>query len=250
MSDNSSGRWYAKWFNTPFYHVLYGHRDDKEASVFIERLTVFLYGAAAGEERRVLDLACGSGRHVRSFYALGFKVWGVDLSEASIEEASERGPAEISYTCQDMRNFSLPGKFDLITNLFTSFGYFEREDDNRDVLKSVARHLKPDGLFVLDFMNVHRVLKHLVHEETIDRQGISFHVTRKHTGRHIVKTIKFNDNRNDHAFNEQVQSFSLDQLTQLLFSTGFNLEAVFGDYNLSNFELEKSPRAILIARLK
>lgn len=108
-----------------------------------------LTGATTGS---VLDLACGPGRHASSLAARGFTVTGVDLSPYLLNRAKASGAA-VEWILEDMRRFERPEAFDLACSLFTSFGYFEDEQDDRRVLANIYRSLKPGGQFVIDVMS-------------------------------------------------------------------------------------------------
>ena len=114
--------WFKTWFDTEYYHLLYKDRNDAEADVFIKHL---FHSLNLKKEATVLDLACGKGRHSLVINELGFNVTGVDLSENSIKEASKCENEKLSFAVNDMR-MPLEGQnFDVVVNLFTSFGYFQ-----------------------------------------------------------------------------------------------------------------------------
>ncbi len=248
MSDLSSKSWFEKWFDTPYYPILYGNRNDHEAEAFVNRLTKEIKRLATSDRLSVLDLACGSGRHSRVFHQLGFKTTGIDLSVRSIETAKRESDPSIDFQVADMRTFDLPQPFDVIVNLFTSFGYFESEDDNLKVLDRVKHHLRPGGVFVIDFLNATKVIKDLVKNETISRGGIEFTITRTYTGTHFVKNISFEDKGHDYSFNEYVQALTFDRIREMLEASGFLFVDVRGDYSLANFAEPSSERVIIFAR--
>src|SRR5258708_7765627 len=104
---------------------------------------------------RVLDLCCGPGRHAIPLARQGAKVTGVDLSAFLLEKARSRAKAEkcsIEWIREDMRTFVRPGQFDLVVNLFTSFGYFGSDDENISVLQNAFRCLVGGGVLVMDLM--------------------------------------------------------------------------------------------------
>ena len=151
--------WFAEWFDTSYYHILYQNRGEEEARGFIKALLSKLnlpLGAS------LLDLACGKGRHSITLNSYGFKVLGVDLSSKSIEKAKLHENPNLSFAIQDMREPIEGKEFDAIFNLFTSFGYFETHKENEKVCKSMADMLKPGGRLVIDFMNAKRVIDGLV----------------------------------------------------------------------------------------
>ena len=125
--------WYASWFNTPYYHILYKDRNHREAALFMNQLTEFL---SLKPKDTILDLSCGKGRHAKYLYKQGFDVTGVDLSEESIQHAKQYEKPGLHFEVHDM---CLPysKQFDAVFNLFTSFGYFENEEDNLRTIKSI-----------------------------------------------------------------------------------------------------------------
>lgn len=251
MPNKSNKPWFAAWFNTPWYHILYGNRDDAEADRFISRLSVELSATLpVGDSLKVLDLACGAGRHARVFASLGHQVSGLDLSAASIDTAKAKSDGGIRFYCDDMRTFNLETRFDVVTNLFTSFGYFDHESANLEVLKRVAEHLVRGGVFVLDFMNTPKVIDALVAEETIERGGIQFAITRTYTGTHIVKTIDFVVEGTSHHFEERVQALTPERLKELMQEAGLEPMKIWGNYMLEPYVAKSSPRAIILAARK
>lgn len=245
MSDNNAQEWFATWFDSPFYHELYVHRDELEADSFIRRIVAHL-NIESGD--RVLDLACGKGRHARVFHSLGCDVTGVDLSSASIQAARSDSHPDIRFEVADMRSFELNTTYDAVFNLFTSFGYFAEVDDNRKMLYQVYRHLNQGGYFVLDFLNSEKVRKDLVSDETIARDRHTFFIHRETTPTHVIKTIRFEDNGEAHRYQERVQLFNRTELETLCREAGLVVEQVFGDYSLQPFSADHSPRCILLAR--
>lgn len=237
-----STEWFASWFNSPYYHLLYDKRSDEEASGFISNLIQFLNPTA---NSTVLDLACGAGRHARELAKHALLVSGCDLSVNSIEEAKLKSPKGIRFFVHDMRNH-LPEKYHYIFNLFTSFGYFEDVSENAIVLKNIHEALHPNGIFVLDFMNTDYVIENLVPHETILKNNISFDITRKVNNGFIEKSISFTENNQKFHFTERVQVFSENDFEKLLSNANFTILKKAGDYNLNNFDNRNSKRLILI----
>lgn len=247
VSDNRNEEWFAEWFDTPWYHVLYGNRSDEEAEAFISRLHGELKHSWKTPPA-VLDLACGAGRHSRVFHTLGCQVTGFDLSMKSIEQAKAIGPQEIQYVQGDMRKLELSTRFDLVVNLFTSFGYFDALSDNEAVIRGIHAHMKPGALFVLDFFNAPRVIEQLVPSETVTKGGIAFKITRRATDTHILKEIRFEAEGREHKYTEKVQALSPSQLETMLTQQSFVVKNTYGDYNLSTFAPQHSPRVIIVAQ--
>ena len=234
--------WYASWFDTPYYHILYKDRDHAEAQLFMDNITSYLN---LPENAKILDLACGKGRHSIYLNRLGYDVTGADLSENSIAEASKFTNDTLHFTVHDMRE-PWPQTFDAIFNLFTSFGYFESDDDNFTTLKAIRDSLSEYGFAVIDFMNVDAVLPHLVPQQTKTVDGIDFHITKSYDGRFILKNIEFTADGQAFSFTEKVRAFTLADFEAMMEQTGLYLLDVFGDYKLHKYHKTESPRLILI----
>ena len=234
--------WFASWFDTPYYHILYKERNYREAQVFMDNLTHYLN---LPEKAKVLDLACGKGRHAIYLNQLGFNVLGADLSENSIAEATKNTNETLHFKVHDMRE-PFEEKFDAIFNLFTSFGYFENDEDNLTTLKAIKESLSEYGFAVIDFMNVAQVLETLVPEETKTVEGIEFHIKRYLKDGHIYKEIDFEDKGQKFHFTEKVKALTLKDFEELMEEAGIYLLDIFGDYKLKKFHKTDSERLIMI----
>jgi len=239
---NSNPEWFAEWFNSPYYHILYKNRDDQEAAAFIERLCAFL---KLTPESSILDLACGAGRHSRVLHQLGYKVSGCDLSPNSIAEAKANSSAEIDFYVHDMR-LPLPHKYDAILNLFTSIGYFKELEDNLQVFESVSKGLNANGTFVIDFMNCNKIVREMKPRYVLTIDDITFHIKKEISHGRILKTITFEDKGESYFFQEKVQVLTYEIFEDLLTKAGFKIKTVFGSYKLDAYDAEQSDRLILI----
>lgn len=235
-------KWYSSWFDTPYYHILYKERNYREAQVFMDNLTHYLN---LPEKATVLDLACGKGRHSIYLNQLGFTVLGADLSENSIAEANKNANETLRFKVHDMRE-PFEEKFDAIFNLFTSFGYFENDDDNLTTLKAIKESLSDYGFAVIDFMNVSQVIETLVPEEIKTMEGIDFHIKRYLKDNHIYKEIDFEDQGQKFHFTEKVKALTLKDFEDLMEEAGIYLLDIFGDYKLKKFHKTESERLIMI----
>lgn len=232
--------WFSEWFNSPYYHILYKNRDQNEANRFIDNL---IKEFEPKPDAKVLDLACGKGRHSVYLNRKGLNVTGVDLAEESIRHAKQFENERLKFITGDMR-VSLPNQFDFIFNLFTSFGYFDDPEDDLKTLTAVKEMLLPEGVFVLDFFNTHKVVKHLVaHEEKVE-SGIPFQLERKVVDGNIIKEIRFRDNGRDYEFAEKVSAIYKNDFEAYFKKVGFEVLNVWGDYGLTPYDQESSPRMI------
>ena len=245
MTENKNTHtqnWFASWFDTSYYHILYKDRDYEEAQQFMDNLTHYLN---LPEEAKILDLACGKGRHSIYLNSLGFDVTGSDLSENSINEASKDANDTLHFKVHDMRD-SFEEKYDAIFNLFTSFGYFENDSDNLKTLISIKESLTEYGFAVIDFMNVDFVIDNLVPSEIKTVDGIDFHIKRYVKDNHIFKEIDFEDKGEKFHFTEKVQALRLADFEAMMEEAGIYLLDVFGDYKLRTFYKNQSERLIMI----
>ena len=239
--------WFESWFNTIYYHILYQNRNEAEAELFVENLVSKLN---IKPENKVLDLACGKGRHSIILNKLGLNVTGVDLSSNSISKAKNSENESLRFFVHDMRE-TIPGaQFDCIVNLFTSFGYFDHHTENLKVLNAIHQMLVPGGKLVIDFFNLQRVIKEMKPQEIKSIEGIDFHISKRFDGQHIYKTIEFEAEGKNHSYTEKVQGLSEADFKNLLNQANFELVDVFGDFYLNPFDSEKSDRIILIASKK
>ncbi|MBK8472767.1 MAG: methyltransferase domain-containing protein [Sphingobacteriales bacterium] len=237
--------WFKNWFNTHYYHLLYQHRDDVEAQAFVARL---LSNLALKPQADILDLACGKGRHARFMAQQGYHVVGIDLSEASIAEAQQWANEQLQFYVQDMREVFRTDSFDLVCNLFTSFGYFEQNGDNLRTLQAVYAALRPDAYLVIDFLNLPYTIAQLRPAETKAIANVHFNISRKVENGYIIKTIDVYDGEQTFHFVERVQALSLADFEAYFQQSGFELRQVWGNYALQPYEPNTSDRLIMVAR--
>jgi len=234
--------WFAEWFDTSYYHILYKDRNDAEAQLFMRNLVNFL---DLKSDSSILDLACGRGRHSVYLNNLGFNVDGVDLSKNSIAFATQFEKENLTFSVHDMR-VPFVNDYDAIFNLFTSFGYFNDDATNINVLTNIKNGLNKDGIAVIDFMNIETVTKNLTAKETVIKNDISFHITRKVAHGKIIKDIRFTTDNKDFHFTEKVQCLTLDTIKNYILNAGLKLNHTFGDYTLNKFDVTSSKRLILV----
>ena len=237
--------WFATWFNTPYYHLLYKDRNQSEAEQFIQHLIKHL---KPSKEAIFLDVACGKGRHSKFIHQIGFNIHGIDLSLESIKEASKDSSESLHFQQHDMREIYLENHFDYALNIFTSFGYFETDNDNQRAINAMAKNLKKGGKLIIDFMNAKKVILNLVEEEIKTVEKICFHIQRKVENGYILKDIRFTDVGKNHHYQEKVQALTLDNFSHYLQKAGMNVVDLWGDYELNDFNVLHSDRLIIVAQ--
>ncbi len=246
----SDSPWYVSAFDAG-YLDRYSHRDSAEA----ERQVAFLCGAGVLHlDELVLDLCCGAGRHLAALAERGTIAVGVDLSPdllrvARNELSRRRAHAELMRA--DMR--ALPfadGAFDAVLQMFTAFGYFEADDDNRRVLTEVARVTRGGGCYVLDLMNKARVLELLVAASKKDVRAMQIAEERRYDAerKRVEKTITTRTPRGATSHRESVRVFDADEIRAWLDAAGFGIDRMLGDFDGSPFDAATSARMITVAR--
>ena len=232
--------WFEQWFGEE-YHALYPHRDEEDAS----RAVALIQRAAPWRPGdRVLDIACGPGRHAAELERLGARVVGFDLSRAMLRRARERTRAAL--VRGDMRALPFRGAtFTLAVNLFTSFGYFREDAEHRLVLRQVVAALAAGGHFVLDYLNADQVRRSLQPPEAQQSEEGAVRITRRigADGRFVIKEIELRDE--GRSFQERVRLYRADELEALLAEAGLSVAARFGDYD-GGAPGPDAPRVILV----
>ncbi len=237
--------WFKNWFDSHYYHLLYNNRNDAEAAEFIDTLLAHLHPQKGS---RMLDLACGKGRHSLQLASKGHEVVGVDLSEQSIVAARKMETDNLSFYTLDMRRPYMAGYFDYVFSFFTSFGYFDTEREDVQVFRAIAQNLKQNGVFVLDFMNAAKVIETMVPfgEKTVD--NVHFEWRKRAENGFIYKKIVFSDKNQNFEFEERVRAFRKQDIVRLLNLAGMTAVSFFGDYRLNAFDEKNSDRLIIIAK--
>ncbi|WP_258102520.1 bifunctional 2-polyprenyl-6-hydroxyphenol methylase/3-demethylubiquinol 3-O-methyltransferase UbiG [Marinoscillum sp. MHG1-6] len=238
--------WFGEWFNSPYYHVLYNERDEREAHQFIDNLIKKL---KPKEDAHFLDVACGRGRHAIYLNSKGFDVTGIDLSEQNLVTARESGNERLHFYQHDMREVFREHYFDFAVNLFTSFGYFDSREEDIKAIKAITRGLKPGGYFLIDFLNPYVVINDLVEAETKIIDGIKFNISRKFDGEFILKDIVLNNRGDIQYFQEKVRAIRRVDFLDYFQEAGLKVKEIFGNYNLKKYKSEKSERLIFLTQL-
>ena len=241
--------WFKDWFNTTYYHQLYKDRNDNEAVFFIDNLMGNLQPPAMC---KMLDIACGQGRHAVQLNSKGFDVTGIDLSHESIAYAKQFENDSLQFFEHDMRMPLAANCYDYAFNFFTSFGYFDTNSENENAIKTISGALQPGGIFVMDYLNV--ACKKLITEEAYSKiiNDCTYHIKKWKDDRFIYKQIRIQDHsiNKDFEFTEKVAVFLLADFQLMFEKQGLEITAVFGDYALSSFHVDDSPRLIMVAQKK
>lgn len=236
-------KWFQYWFNSPYYHILYSQRNDEEAEFLIDNLTAYLQPPP---NSRILDIACGRGRHSIYLHKKGYDVTGIDLSEQNIKYAKQFEQPHLHFFVHDMRKLSYVNYYDIAMNLFTSFGYFDTENEHVNALKSFRKSIKDGGKLVIDYFNTQKILQNLTFSATKTMEGINFDIKKFVSEGRIIKNINFEHKNKHFAFEEKVQAFTLHDFERMFEKSGLSITATFGNYSLDAFDVTTSERLILV----
>jgi SAM-dependent methyltransferase len=241
-----SSEWFREWFDSPYYHTLYFNRDEKEATVFISRLLETLKPPAGS---RMLDIACGRGRHARILAEKGFDVTGIDLAPDSIAFARRYESPHLHFYLHDMRSPMRINYFAYAFNFFTSFGYFRTEREHGNAIRAVSQSLVSGGRFVLDYLNVRYSEDHLVRQSEKIIDGTTYYLTKWDDPMHFYKKIRIVDPAlpASREYTEKVAKFSLDDFRSMFSRHGLQIQEIYGDYELNSYDPVSSPRLLMIA---
>jgi SAM-dependent methyltransferase len=241
------------WYEVAFdrlYPVIYRHRDAGEA-----RRVASAFAPVFAGRSPVLDIACGAGRHMSAFGGHGINVFGLDLSSFLLERAAGEAGQAGRLVLGDMRVLPFrDGVFGGAVNMFTSFGYFESDDENRGVLAEVARVLAEGARFILDFANSKTVLSSEVIRSRREEDGYTIEEERRFEAgdRFVAKRVHVvsREEEVDLEYEERIRLFTPDELGSMLTLSGFTIERLHGDYDAGAFDPDSSERAIFVCRLE
>jgi len=242
-------KWYQKWFSSEDYLLVYNHRDSSDAKQLTD---LILNITKPNPYVSILDAACGAGRHAEFFISKGFKVVGFDLSMLLIKKAIERigkNNANVSFVRADIREICFKRSFNLILNLFTSFAYFETDEENFNFIRKSKNFLLPNGFYVLDYFNIDFLKKNLIPESYREVNGISIKEKRKIENERVIKEITLIKGGKENRFTESVKLYDYKILVDLFEKNGYKLLSMFGNYDGSEFDLINSPRLILFFQI-
>lgn len=247
MTGRGDRPWYREWFGDA-YAALYPHRDEEEARRAVALLREL---CPAGPGTRVLDLACGGGRHLVPLRSAGWRPTGVDLSRELLARARRRTRGTVRLVRGDMRRLPLSdGAFGLVAQFFTSFGYFDDPGDDRRALREVRRVLRPGGHHFLDFLHADHVRRTLVPEDVVEVDGRTVRQVRTLEDGAVSKRIEIEPggpDGPDRVYRERVRLYEPDELEAMMDDAGLPVVERRGDYDGAPFG-EDAPRLLLLGR--
>jgi SAM-dependent methyltransferase len=245
--DVIPNNWYENWFGNE-YLTLYAHRDEREARQLIHLVRKNI---ALKSDANIIDLCCGQGRHAHILAELGYRVVGVDLSRTLLEVAKYKYSPSTSarFVQADMRSLPFAQSFDLLLNLFTSFGYFESDTENMQVFSQFRQVLNDNGCFVFDYINDKHVIDNLVAEQREKIGNILIDLQRSISHGRVEKKITMTQGNKRSVFYESVKMYPPVKIKEMLQKSGLQVDMILGNYNGDAFNPD-SPRLIVIGSKK
>lgn len=256
--SKTSKSWFDIWFNKEYLEI-YSHRDSKEAKIQAEFIDQIISKniSKSKDSIRIIDIACGAGRHSIELAKLGYDVTGVDLSKDLIQTALveknkiKEQSLNIKFLVSDMRNLQFDEKsFDVALSLFTSFGYLSSDEEHLKLLSHWNSLLPKNGLLFLDFLNSSHIKQNLVEKSSkiINGKSISERRWINHETNRVEKEITINHNGESKKYLESVRLFSNEELVSMLEKVGFKVISNLSDFNSSKKFDKNSKRTLLIAK--
>lgn len=239
--------WYHQSFDA-LYPIVYAHRTVDSAraeALFSVEQTQLM------KSDTVLDLCCGNGRHIAHLLPHTSRVVGLDFSPHLLHLARKTLQGKALLVRADMRRQPFDGVFDVVMNYFTSFGYFQSEEENLAVVYEMSRSLKSGGRFFIDYLNRNWAEAH-VEPESVRYQD-EYEIREERwidTESHRINktTIVSKDGKRLGESGESVKLYTLDEITGLLNKGGLQVESVYGDYSGSTCCDPSQPRMIIVGR--
>ncbi|MCS6937133.1 MAG: class I SAM-dependent methyltransferase [Candidatus Bipolaricaulota bacterium] len=242
--------WWQSFFDETTGQIMFYEEAWQRAEQSCDAL-VSLLGLQPGA--KILDLACGPGRFAIPLARRSFRVVGLDICEIYLEQARAKAKEhglQIEFVHGDMRAIPFESEFDAVINLFTSFGYFEREEDHLQVLKEVRKSLKPGGRFLLELQNRDWLIKHFQARDWAERPGCLVLEERKLNlersrveSRWIVLTEA---ERKEYTLSLRV--FTLAELLELFAQAGLKVLGYYSNLRGEPWSLEANRLALLAER--
>jgi SAM-dependent methyltransferase len=244
---SNSSDWFRDWFDED-YLALYPHRDDKEASQFVQTIWHRLKLEAG---LTVGDFPCGPGRYSKAFAKLGAQVTGLDLSEVMIRRAREQTAGmypQPGFQVGDLRELPFGTEFELVANLFTSFGYFEDESENEQVFRELVRVLIPTGVLIIDTVNPLWLIDNISRKDFIKTERFKAVIERElvDSNRRVIKSIQLTRDDQTREITESVRLYRTEDFEAFITRHGLKLIDFWGDYDGTPYS-KSTPRLILLA---
>lgn len=238
--------WFKKWFSSDEYLRVYAHRNKKDAENLIN---LILKNVSIPHNAKILDAACGAGRHSILLSQMGYNVTAFDLSKSLLKIGMQNCcelKTDVKFVCADIRNAHFKSHFNLVLNMFTSFGYFQTDSENFRFFVNARSFLSEGGFIVVDYFNKEFLTRNLISEtkKVINKNTII--ERREIKNGFVIKDILIRKDGEEKLFHEMVKLYSYEDIMSKFIQFGYRPTKIFGDYDGNEFAKDSSERLIVI----
>jgi SAM-dependent methyltransferase len=257
--------WWQKIFDERYLKIYSFGITEERTNKELKFLLTFIKKKFKNRKIKILDLACGYGRHSLPLAENGYEVIGVDYSKYFLslakEKAKELKIKNVRFLRKDIRKINFKEEFDLVINMFTSFGYFDNNEDNIKVLKNVYESLKRGGYFILDLENPNFCWKFFLKNPQVTEEGFLYYefkepnkeldintkVILDHVNRFVILQRKWEENGKENLWEGKFKLFYPEEILIYLKLIGFERIKIFGDFDFKKIFNKESSRMIFKA---
>ncbi len=246
--------WYEELFNQDYDRIYFPTFTAERNALEVEFILNVLQAPIGA---KILDLACGHGRHALELARRGYHVTGLDLSPRFIqmarEAAQQLGLSQANFLLGDMKDFHFDQPFDAVCCYFTSFGYFS-DEENRQVLQNVSACLAPGGRLLLETVNRDSTIHKVENQpRRWDEPEPGFFVLEDvcfnaRTSRIHTRAIIIDQGRR-RMVEYDIKLYTHAELEDMLEDAGLTVIGTYGNKDLSTFAVA-SPRMAIVAEKK
>jgi SAM-dependent methyltransferase len=245
----STPSWYTRFFGNDYLRVFAPYLEPRRTEAELRGMLGLLRLPAGA---RILDLACGQGRHSIPLAALGYRVTGLDLSPEVLARAASSARdsgVPVCWIRADMQRLPLAAAFDAVVNVFTSFGYLESQEADQSVVEAVARALVPGGVFLLETVSRDALVRHFTPSQVERRERgllvLQEQEFNQRSGRLAVRLTLVEADGVRREYTQSIRFYTLTELAAMLQKAGLRLQSYYGDYDGSKLTVD-SRRLILV----
>lgn len=246
--------WWQNFFDDGTYRILYELYPERRQENTIRHCNFIEDVLKPSKHAKILDLACGPGRHSIELAKRGYKVTGFDYSEFFLNKArafEKEVDANVRFVQGDMRELPFQNEFDIAINMFTSFGYFQKEEDHLKVLKGVAKSLKLGGKFLLDVINREWLVRHFQAkgwEKGADFLLLEDRKLDLEHSRSEAKWILLQDNKQK-IYQHSLRIFTLRELMELMNQANLKVLSYYGTFRQEPWNFDTNRTIIITEKI-
>lgn len=235
------------WFDSPYFDRYSNERVGKALARFLENICSKLQLVSGSP---ALHVGCGNGSVTRLLERCDIEVTGIDQTPQQISRAIEHSSETMQFFLHDLRLPFWINYFQSAFILDSYFGFYRTEREHYNAVRTVASSLRPGGILVIDYLNVHFEEDNLQYRNDFDIGNVSYQTTNWMDETHFYHKFSIEDEEQQEPleFIEKKTKLSLGDFNDMLAFHELQVQQVFGDYELGNYDVRKSPRLIIVAK--